>query len=88
MKLEVRKMSEDITYVGYFSKEYTEYVEVIRCWDRDFTGELRKFYRVDFSYRTVSTLNRTKAEALSYAKKYMRFKKDQDMAYRKIMQDK
>ena len=53
MKLEVRKMSEDITYVGYFSKEYTEYVEVIRCWDRDFTGELRKFYRVDFSYRTV-----------------------------------
>ena len=84
MKLEVRRINSELTYVGYWSRSYIEYVEIVKCYDTDFTGKQKVFYRVDHSGRTVSTLNRTKAEAITFAKRYMKFKKEQDLAYRKI----
>ena len=84
MKLEVRRINSELTYVGYWSRSYIEYAEIIKCYDTDFTGKQKVFYRCDFSGRTFSSLNRTKAEAIASAKKFMKFKKDQDLAYRKI----
>lgn len=87
MKLEVKRMNSELTYVGYWNygkDSYIEYVEIIKCYDTDMTGRQKIFYRIDHSGRTVSTLNRTKAEAITYAKRFMKFKKDQDLAYRKI----
>ncbi len=88
MKLEVKRINSELTYVGYWNysrnNSYIEYVEIVKCYDIDFVGGRKVFYRVDASGRTVSTLNRTKAEAIAFAKRYMRLKKDQDLAYREI----
>jgi hypothetical protein len=87
MKLEVKNMG-DITLVGYWNysrnNSYIEYVEIVKCYDTDFAGKQKVFYRVDFSGRTVNTLNRTKSEAITFAKRFMKLKKEQDLAYRKI----
>jgi hypothetical protein len=87
MKLEVKNMG-DITLVGYWNysrnNSYIEYVEIVKCYDTDFLGKQKVFYRVDHSGRTVSTLNRTKAEAIKFSKRYMKFKKEQDMNARRI----
>jgi hypothetical protein len=84
MKLEVKRINSELTYVGYWSRTYCEYVEIVKCYDTDFAGKQKVFYRCDFSNRTFSTLNRTKADAIANAKRFMKFKKEQDMNARKI----
>ena len=84
MKLEVRRINSELTYVGYWSRTYCEYAEITKCFDTDMTGKRRAFYRCDFGGRTFSSLNRTKAEAIERTKKFMKFKKEQDMSARKI----
>lgn len=67
MKIEVRTIDKDLTLVGYFNRNCVDYVEVSKHSDG------RIFWRVDNeSGYTVSSLNRTKAEAIKEARKYMK----------------
>lgn len=77
MKIEIRRIDDNLTYVGYFTREYCEYVELIKCYDSDMMGKRKSFWRVDDSWRTVSSLNRTKTQAIDFAKRYMKNKKEQ-----------
>lgn len=70
MKIEVRTIDENLTLVGYFNRNYINYVEVSKHYDG------RIFWRVDNgSGYTISSLNRTKTEAIKEARKYIRSKR-------------
>lgn len=62
MKIETMQDGNN-TIIGYFREG--KVLDIIKCWDG------RTFYRVDYNSHTISSLNRTKAEALKEARKYI-----------------
>lgn len=65
MKVQVIKISEDVTALGYSRTSLP--VEVVRFKDY-MLGKYKTRYRVDVNGRTVRSLISTKAEALRIAK--------------------
>lgn len=71
MKLETRVINSELTLMGYFKEGFV--LELSKCYEYSM-GEKRTFWRIDNNGYTVSTLNRTKAEAMKEARAYIRKK--------------
>ena len=62
MKIETRKLGDD-TIIGYLREG--KWLDIVKCYDG------KTFYRVDHNGRTVSSIHRTKAEAMKSARNYI-----------------
>ena len=68
--LEIKTINNELTMIGYFKKGL--WLEISKHYETTMGGKARYFWRVDSACGTISTLNRTKAEALKEAREYIR----------------
>ena len=68
--LEIRTINNELTLIGYFKKG--KWLEISKHYDYTMSGNKKSFWRVDDSCRTISSLNRTKAEAIKEARKWIK----------------
>ena len=69
MKMQVINLDKETTLVGDIKVGDT--IELTKHTDY-FMGKKSSFWRVDYKGVTISSLNRTKAEAISVAKKHFK----------------
>lgn len=68
MKIETRVINSELTFIGNMREG--KIVELSKHYDYS-NGKKTSFWRVDVGGRTISALNRTKADATKAAKKYI-----------------
>ena len=68
--LEIKTINSELTIIGYFEKG--KWLEITKHYDYQMDGTRKSFWRVDNSNYTISSLNRTKAEALKEARRWIK----------------
>ena len=68
--VETRVLNAEHTIIGDFKDG--KWLDVTKHYDIDFNGIEKSFWRVDTGSETISTLNRTKKEAMEDARKYLK----------------
>ena len=67
--LEIKTINSELTLIGYFEKG--KWLEISKHYDYTYDGK-KSFWRVDTATHTISSLNKTKAEAIKEARKWIK----------------